>query len=84
MAQKITPPSIDKTAFDCPHCGAFTTQYWFEAFATRLDYKNIDTPFIPRESYKESILADDTLDSQARRYLLDAYDKINRGLPFFR
>ena len=29
-------PSIKETAFNCPHCGAYTTQYWHRACAIEL------------------------------------------------
>ncbi len=28
-----TPPSFDRTAFDCPHCQALTDQVWLNAYA---------------------------------------------------
>jgi hypothetical protein len=37
MAKKTSSPSIKKAAFDCPHCGAFTTQYWFSIYAKELE-----------------------------------------------
>lgn len=30
---KYVPPSTNETAFNCPHCGALTTQFWFRLFA---------------------------------------------------
>jgi hypothetical protein len=32
---KTVMPSIKETAFSCPHCGAYTTQYWFELHAVQ-------------------------------------------------
>jgi hypothetical protein len=34
---KYVTPSIAETAFNCPTCGAYTTQYWFDLFAAELD-----------------------------------------------
>jgi hypothetical protein len=39
---KYIPPSISATAFNCPHCGVLTTQFWFEVFADPL--KRDQTP----------------------------------------
>jgi hypothetical protein len=35
MAKKSVPPSQNEFAFDCPHCGAYTTHTWYEVFAKR-------------------------------------------------
>jgi hypothetical protein len=48
MATKSTPPSVTATAFDCPHCGAFTTQHWFQLLANVIT-DGQRTPSIPDE-----------------------------------
>lgn len=30
-------PHIEKTAFSCPHCGAYTTQTWYNVFAESIE-----------------------------------------------
>jgi hypothetical protein len=49
-----TSPSIAKTAFSCPHCEAFTSQYWNSLFSRRnsSDYK---TPIIPDQDYVQNL-----------------------------
>jgi len=37
MTRKSVPPSIKETAFDCPYCGAYTTQTWFRITVTHFD-----------------------------------------------
>ena len=49
MAKKSVPPSMNKTAFECPHCGAFTTQYWFNLYAGQRD-DDSPLPLIPDEA----------------------------------
>lgn len=34
---KNVPPAIDKTAFNCPHCGTKTTQFWHAAYADPIE-----------------------------------------------
>ena len=43
MTIKHVQPSISETAFNCPHCGALTTQTWYKLGATVFKDKN-DTP----------------------------------------
>jgi hypothetical protein len=47
MTRKSVPPSIKETAFDCPHCGTYTTQTWYRCHAEELE--KLNTPRIIRE-----------------------------------
>ncbi len=85
MAKKTTPPSIKETAFDCPHCGAFTTQYWFVMYARELDDER-PLPLIPDGIWLESIheelaQGERQIPSKAET-MLDWYNKMNTGLVF--
>lgn len=40
MSNKDVPPSVRETAFCCPHCGAFTTQYWFNVARKNVNGEN--------------------------------------------
>ena len=57
MAIKIIIPSIKDTAFNCPHCGALTTQFWFH-----LGVKNVigdnPVPFIIDQKVMSNMLDD--------------------------
>ncbi|WP_319477376.1 DUF4145 domain-containing protein [Marispirochaeta aestuarii] len=46
MQKNSNAPAIDKPAFNCPHCGAFTTQYWYNVYLDQFP-RNSPTPFIP-------------------------------------
>lgn len=39
-------PSLDATAFHCPHCGAFANQIQFDVAVTRPQYGHISVPWI--------------------------------------
>jgi len=47
----MNEPSIKETAFDCPHCGAYTTQYWHNSYIKfiRDDPK---LPFLPPDDFE--------------------------------
>lgn len=44
-------PCIKETAFSCPHCGAYSTQYWYEGYAKFL--RDPRLPFIPDERFEK-------------------------------
>ncbi|MEJ1369390.1 MAG: DUF4145 domain-containing protein [Candidatus Sedimenticola sp. (ex Thyasira tokunagai)] len=80
MPKKSAPPSISETAFDCPHCGAYTTQYWFEVFANSRDKNN--TPHIPNEETRKRITEDTQIPDEAKQNLLEWCEKMDSGLAY--
>jgi hypothetical protein len=81
MTTKSNPPSINKQAFECPHCGAYTTQYWHNVFMDHT--KDNSTPNIPNDSFRLNIKSDDKIPEKFKSELLEWYDKMNSGLIFF-
>ncbi|MDO8349397.1 MAG: DUF4145 domain-containing protein [Planctomycetota bacterium] len=47
---KHVDPNTDKTAFTCPHCGAYTTQYWFHLRAHPFQDNDPHPRFIPPDA----------------------------------
>jgi hypothetical protein len=60
MPPKSVTPSIRETAFDCPHCGAYTTQTWYELWAIGLSGQ-LPIPFIPDKDFLEGIRQDQNI-----------------------
>ena len=86
MAKKTCFPSIKETAFNCPHCGALTTQYWFKIYAEQLEREN-PLHFVPsagsKEQVAEVVMAEDSQTTpEQKEYLRDWCDKMVTGLPF--
>jgi len=84
---KHVAPSVDETAFNCPHCEALTTQYWYNLYIEQR--KDNSTPSVWREGdeHYEKIIK--TL-SASRGELKEEHDQIigsikrqAKGLPFF-
>ncbi len=78
---KSVPPSVNETAFSCPHCGAFTTQHWYKVYGSQLTGDN-KTPTIPDEEAKSGLLKAKDLNDKFRQYLIDWMDKMASGLVF--
>jgi hypothetical protein len=82
MAKKITPPSIKETAFDCPHCGAYTTQYWYRLYAGKHGEKH-PSPIVPSKEELKSVIADDIIPKEEKEGMLRWFNEMMAGLIFF-
>lgn len=71
-------PSTSKTAFDCPHCSAYTTQYWSTLYANR--YKR--TPNIPIQREKQGREEDPKMTSNEIKELIECTAEMYKGKPF--
>jgi Domain of unknown function (DUF4145) len=81
MAAKNTPASITETAFDCPHCCAFTTQHWFKLSGEHISGEQ-RIPFIPNEETKEHLRQNKELIQEIKGIRIEWVNKIQRGLVF--
>lgn len=79
MSKPATPPSISATAFDCPHCGAFTTQHWYKLHADQLGEKQ-RVPLFPDAQAKDRIRKATDLEDAQRKNILQWIEKISAGL----
>lgn len=81
MTKKSNPPSINEQAFDCPHCGAYTTQYWFDVLSdTRKDNA---PPNILSSKIRELLNRDKEIPEDVKNKHLEWCDKMDSGLIFF-
>ena len=80
MTKKSIPPSISETAFDCPHCGAYTTQYWIDVFAEHRAKNQL--PHIPNEEIKKRFIEAPEISAEQKKIWLKWYDKMGTGLVF--
>ena len=81
MLKKLNPPSISAQAFDCPHCGAYTTQYWYHVLVDGT--KDNAPPFIPGREIRELLEKNDADPADVKNKNLDWCNKMDTGLIFF-
>lgn len=81
VPKKSVVPAIREAAFDCPHCGAYTTQTWY---ALHADARSGDsrTPNIPHAATIEETHNDQTIPKDLKPLLIDFYEKSLRGFVF--
>jgi len=74
-------PSIKETAFDCPHCGAYTTQYWHDVYVKfiRTDPK---VPLLPSDDFEELINRSTEIDGEHKQHLLEYFRKLRSKIIF--
>ena len=78
---KNVAPSVKETAFSCPHCGAYTTQFWYKLYAQLLPDKD-PKPFIPSEAGKERLAQSSDIPQEHRKEMLDWIEKLLTGLVY--
>jgi hypothetical protein len=81
MTKKINPPSISQTAFDCPHCGAYTTQYWYDIYVNSREKNSI--PNIPNKESMKRVLENEETPDAVKQRLLQLISRHASGLVLF-
>jgi hypothetical protein len=82
MSRKSVLPSIKETAFDCPHCGAYTTQYWFGTYAQEKDDNR--TPNIYDKEMISRVQQATDIPENIKNNFFDTYARQKTGLVFLR
>lgn len=82
MSKPDVRPSTAKTAFSCPHCGAYTTQYWRSLKATFRESENTP-PFRVRDlEGTKALFLDDMPAGDSRDDFERHLERLHTGLPF--
>src|SRR5262245_34606210 len=81
MPQKPAPPSITEKAFSCPHCGAFSTQYWFDLYAKKVETDS-KTPYIVGPEILSNVEANEDLSQERKKEFLQWWRKAMEGKVF--
>ncbi|MGO4637237.1 DUF4145 domain-containing protein [Mesorhizobium sp. 2RAF45] len=80
MRGKYEPPSTSLTAFTCPHCGVYTTQYWNRAYGAPVGTES-KTPSLWH--YVDEKMFNSMEDKEERKKMLAWAKKAAEGYPFF-
>lgn len=80
---KYVSPSIKEKAFNCPHCRAFTTQFWFKVLVCPYSSEHA-LPAIPSAEEHARANYDDIEDVETRDKMIDWIEQMLTGLPFIR
>ena len=75
-----TEASIAKTAFSCPHCGAYTTQTWYKLVASSIREDN-RIPFFPTDEFMDKMLKTTDITPEDKQYFLKLLEMIRSGKP---
>lgn len=77
---KYVPPSVEETAFNCPHCGALTTQFWYGVYANSKSSEQ-PLPMIVLPDFNSKF--EDVPDKEVRMGLIATFKRLKEGLPYF-
>lgn len=86
--RRYVPPEIEVTAFNCPHCGTLTTQFWYDVFSMALskgktpDYHTPTTAGELRDFLHSEAPARTEAEAQGRQGVLEWADRMAKGRPF--
>jgi endogenous inhibitor of DNA gyrase (YacG/DUF329 family) len=74
------PPSIARNEFNCPHCGAHSSQTWFTLAAEPIEKGG--TPNIPDADCIPSIKANSSLEEEVKQSIVQWAKRMENGLVF--
>jgi hypothetical protein len=75
---RTVEPSVTQTAFNCPHCSTFTTQYWYRVFAKQIDEEK-RLPVFATEAQKAQVEFDREMKSGIKPKALQMFDQLLAG-----
>ncbi|KWF60029.1 DUF4145 domain-containing protein [Burkholderia pseudomultivorans] len=78
---KTVAPAASETAFNCPHCGALTSQTWHQLHSVRLSEPS-RVPYFPSPDDQAEMLADEELDEESRERFAKYLKRLQSGAPF--
>ena len=78
---KDVPPSIKGEAFCCPHCGAYTHQFWYTLYVRRKDKG--DLPFVPANELLTRLDEAHDVANEKREQWRRVFEKYATGKVFF-
>ncbi len=74
-------PSIRETAFSCPHCGAYTTQYWCDGYFKYIG-DDPKKPYIPDADFEKGIIDDREIEKNVKTRFIEISRKMRSKLLF--
>ncbi|MHC8343369.1 DUF4145 domain-containing protein [Pseudomonas sp. RT6P73] len=80
---KYVTPSTNETAFNCPHCGALTKQFWHDLTACVRSEKHPRPTIVGETGADEYDHFKDIKDPDSQKALIDWANKMAKGQPFF-
>lgn len=83
MQNKYVPPSVHEKAFNCPHCGTFTTQYWYALTADSITI-NKGLPPIVSDGGVDDLGYGEIKNENAKKQLSTLANELSKGRPFLR
>jgi len=78
---KSVEPSISEAAFNCPHCGAFTTQFWHVVYCERLG-TGPEIPRFPDEEFIKTFSEMEGVGKEAVQMARDWIKNVNTKLVY--
>jgi hypothetical protein len=77
----MNPPSITATAFSCPHCNAYTTQYWYNLRANGIaDGKPPHRPTVER--FEEKVNSSSNITDENKKIIFEWVRGLHSGFTF--
>jgi hypothetical protein len=78
---KHVEPTVRQAAFSCPHCGAYTSQTWFELHAKDRGDKD-PLPWIPNGEDRFRLEQNRDIPEESKASVYEWFDQIKSGLVF--
>ncbi len=77
---KYVSPSISETAFNCPHCGVLTTQYWYFVYGEQTTKNAL--PFVVTPDDARDFSFGSVEDEKKRARLISLIERMRDPRPF--